>query len=51
VPYNDDGLARVDLGGVAVGGGRNNLRQADGCRRVSGCARRARSVRWSYEDG
>ena len=28
-PYNDDGLALVCLGGVLVGGGRNDLGQAD----------------------
>jgi hypothetical protein len=30
--YNDDGLALVSLCRVLVGGGRNDLGQADGCR-------------------
>ena len=34
-PYNDDGLALVCLCRVLVGGGRDDLGQADGCRRVS----------------
>jgi hypothetical protein len=45
MPYNDDGLALVCLGGVLVGSGRDDLRQADGYRRVSGHVHRCvRSV-------
>jgi hypothetical protein len=36
MPYNDDGLALVCLRGVLVGSGRDDLRQADGYRIVSG---------------
>ena len=36
-PYDDNGLALVSLGRVLVGGGRNNLGQADGWCRISLC--------------
>lgn len=49
--YNDDGLALVCLGRVLVGGGRDDLGQADGCRRVSLCFRATERVGSSYEGG
>jgi hypothetical protein len=48
---NDDGLSLVGLAGLLVGSGRDDLGQADGCRRVS-CAHDKVLYGWlSYEDG
>jgi hypothetical protein len=51
VPYNDDGLARVCLGGVLVGSSRDDLGQADGYRRVSEPDNQNACVWWSYVGG